>query len=69
MSESKIVWRKYPQEKPTVDDQYIVSIRLGKVSFTATADWKNVKGKFKGMFNENITAWAKMPEPYREIYE
>ena len=66
MSESKIVWRKYPQEKPTVDDQYIVSIRLGKVSFTATADWKNVKGKFKGVFNKNITAWAEMPKPYRE---
>ncbi len=66
MSESKIVWRKYPQEKPTVDDQYIVSIRLGKVSFTATADWKNVKGKFKGMFNKNITAWAEMPKPYKE---
>ena len=66
MSESKIVWRKYPQEKPTVDDQYIVSIRLGKVSFTATAAWKNVKGKFKVMFNENITAWAEMPKPYKE---
>ena len=66
MSESKIVWRKYPQEKPTVDDQYIVSIRLGKASFTATADWKNVKGKFKGMFNKNITAWAEMPKPYKE---
>ena len=66
MSESKIIWRKYPQEKPTVDDQYIVSIRLGKVSFTATADWKNVKGKFKGMFNKNITAWAEMPKPYKE---
>ena len=66
MSESKIVWRKYPQEKPTVDDQYIVSIRLGKVSFTATADWKNVKGKFKGVFNKNITAWAEMPKPYKE---
>ena len=66
MSESKIVWRKYPQEKPTVDDQYIVSIRLGKVSFTATADWKNVKGKFKVMFNGNITAWAEMPKPYKE---
>ena len=66
MSESKIVWCKYPQETPTVDDQYIVSIRLGKYSFTATADWKNVKGKFKGVFNKNITAWAEMPKPYRE---
>ena len=66
MSESKIVWRRYPQEKPTVDDQYIVSIRLGKASFTATADWKNVKGKFKGVFNKNITAWAEMPRPYKE---
>ena len=66
MSESKIVWCKYPQEKPIVDDQYIVSIRLGKVSFTATADWRNVKGKFKGVFNKNITAWAEMPKPYKE---
>ena len=66
MSESKIVWCKYPQEKPTVDDQYIVSIRLRKDNFTATADWKNVKGKFQDVFNENITAWAEMPEPYKE---
>ena len=66
MSESKIVWRKYPQEKPTVDDQYIVSIRLGKDSFTATADWKNVKGKFKDVFEKDITAWAEMPKPYEE---
>ena len=66
MKKADIEWCPFPQEKPKVDDQYIVSIRLGKVSFTATADWKNVKGKFKGMFNENITAWAEMPKPYKE---
>ena len=66
MKKAEIEWYPFPQEKPTVDDQYIVSIRLGKVSFTATADWKNVKGKFKVMFNENITAWAEMPRPYKE---
>ena len=66
MSESKIVWNKYPKEKPKIDDEYIVSIKLGKDSFTATANWKNVKDEFQDVFNENITAWAELPEPYKE---
>ena len=66
MKKAEIEWCPFPQEKPTVDDQYIVSIRLGEDSFTATADWKNIKGKFQDVFNENITAWAEMPEPYKE---
>lgn len=63
---TKIIWHPYPQEKPKIDDEYIVSIKLGKDSFTATAIWKNVKDEFQDVFNENITAWADMPEPYKE---
>ena len=66
MSESEIVWNKYPKDKPKIDDEYIVSIKLGKDSFTATAIWKNVKNKFQDVFDENITAWAELPKPYKE---
>ena len=66
MSESKIVWNKYPKEKPKIDDEYIVTIKLWNNSFTATADWKNIKEKFVGVFDSNITAWAEMPKPYKE---
>ena len=64
MSESKIVWNKYPKEKPKIDDEYIVTIKLWNNSFTATANWRNVKDKFVDVFDRNITAWAEMPEPY-----
>ena len=66
MSESKIVWNKYPKEKPKIDDEYIVTIKLWNNSFTATANWKNVKDGFVGVFDRNITAWAEMPKPYKE---
>ena len=66
MSESKIVWNKYPKEKPKIDDEYIVSIKLWNNSFTATANWKNVKNEFVDVFDRNITAWAEMPKPYEE---
>ena len=64
MSESKIEWHPYPKEKPKTDDQYIVSIKLWNISFTVTANWRNVKDKFVDVFDMNITAWAEMPEPY-----
>ena len=66
MSESKIVWNKYPKEKPKIDDEYIVSIKLWNKSFTATAMWRNVKDEFVDVFDRNITAWAELPEPYKE---
>ena len=66
MSDSKIVWNKYPKEKPKTDDEYIVSIKLWGDSFTTTAMWRNVKDKFVDIFDRNITAWAEMPEPYKE---
>lgn len=64
MSESKIEWHLYPKEKPKTDDQYIVSIKLWNNSFTATANWRNVKDKFVDVFDRNVTAWVEMPEPY-----
>ena len=66
MKKVEIVWHKYPEEKPKTDDQYIVSIKLWNNSFTATAKWRNVKDKFVDVFDKNITAWAEMPEPYKE---
>lgn len=61
-----IEWHKYPEEKPKTDDQYIVSIKLWNNSFTATANWRNVKDKFVDVFDRNITAWTEMPKPYKE---
>ena len=65
MKESKIVWNKYPEEKPKIDDEYIVSIHLCKHDFTASARWRNVKDRFEDVFDSNIIAWAEFPEPYK----
>lgn len=65
MSESKIEWHLYLKEKPKTDDQYIVSIKLWNISFTATANWRNDKDKFVNVFDRNVIAWAEFPEPYK----
>ena len=69
MRESKIVWYKYPEEKPKRVDEYLVTVECGYFKTTSTSIWKN--NKFKHYVNEtgrigSIVAWAEMPEPYNE---
>ena len=66
MRESKIVWHKYPQEKPKKSDQYLVSVKAGDDSFTSTSYWITPKDVFQDMWDECISAWAELPDPYKE---
>ena len=60
MSESKIIWHKYPDEKPPKDGLFLIThrfrnqIRVDMAYFT-----KDIK-------SETVTAWAELPEPYKE---
>lgn len=67
MSESIADWHKYPNEKPKVADEYLVTVNCGYFNITSTSNWKD--GHFTDYENEpsrigSITAWAEMPEPY-----
>ena len=60
MRESKIVWHKYPQDKPPKEGLYLITLKFG-----------NKKGVSMGYvtkdFNsDNLIAWAEKPEPYKE---
>lgn len=65
MSENKIKWHPYPQEMPSLDDIYLVTINNGSPSVT-TALWSMQDGGFKE-FNEYMTAWAESPDRIRRI--
>ena len=66
MRESKIVWYKYPEEKPKKDEQYLVSVNMGNESFTSTSYWITSNDAFEDIWDECIYAWAEKPEPYKE---
>ena len=60
MSESKIVWRKYPQEKPPKEGLYLITIKFGNK--------KEVSMGYltKEIYSNTLIAWAEIPEPYEE---
>ena len=69
MSENKVIWHKYPEEKPKRVDEYLVTINCGYFKMTSTSIWKN--NKFQKYENKpgrigSITAWAEMSETYEE---
>lgn len=68
MKKVEIEWRPFPQEKPIVLDEYLVTIDYGSFRISSSAIWKN--GRF--IDNEEdqngvgpVIAWAEMPEPYK----
>ena len=66
MSENKIVWHKYPQEKPKKDDEYLVPVKVGDEIFTSSTRWIDSIGIFRLMWDGRILAWAELPDPYKE---
>lgn len=68
MSENKVVWHKYPEDKPNEKDTYIVTLKFGKDLLTSTTDWIPEQNTFWD-FGDSVVAWAEMPEPYKEVKE
>ena len=60
MSETKIVWHPYPQEKPPKDGLYLITLKFGNT--------KDVSIGYltKDINSNNLIAWAEKPEPYKE---
>lgn len=65
MSENKVKWHPYPQEKPNEKDTYIVTLKFGKDLLTSITDWIPEQNTFWD-FGDSVVAWAELPEPYKE---
>ncbi len=64
MSENNVVWHPYPQEKPKKDSLYIVSVKIRDKTLTSALKW--LKRRKFIFYDKCVTAWAEMPEPYKE---
>lgn len=65
MSESKIVWRKYPEEKPYKDGVYNVTVIDPMFNIVRSKLMAFSDGKFQNYgLEEEVIAFAYLPEPY-----
>lgn len=60
MSENKVIWHPYPQEKPKrAREFYLVTTDV--ISNDIDIDYFNQLNQFA---DKNVIAWAELPEPY-----
>lgn len=66
MSETKIVWHKYPDKVPTRYDKYLASIQSPTGSiFTDTLFYSDFTKSWMDLgILDQVLAWAELPEPY-----
>lgn len=74
--ETKVKWHPYPKEKPLVKDNdkvedYLVTIRFKKEKFVINASFSPYYKQFykeymRSDLDNFVTAWAELPEPYKE---
>ena len=62
MSENKVNWHPYPQERPIEDNDYLITVKYRHTR--KVMKWDSVNGYF--YIEGNVTAWAELPEPYKE---
>ena len=62
MSENKVKWHPYPQERPIEDDDYLITVKCRRTRKVTT--WDSVNGYF--YIEGDVTAWTELPEPYKE---
>lgn len=71
---TKVKWHPYPKEKPLVKDKvedYLVTIRFKKEKFVINASFSPYYKQFykeymRSDLDKFVTAWAELPEPYKE---
>ena len=60
MRESKILWHKYPEEKPPKDGLFLITYKFGnKKEVTIAYLTKDIN-------LDNLIAWAKLPKCYED---
>ena len=60
MSESKIIWHKYPDEKPTKDGVFLITHKFGNRKEVVMAYLT------KDINSNNLIALAEIQEPYED---
>ena len=60
MREGKILWHKYPDEKPLKDGLFLITYKFGNKKEVAIAYLT------KDTNSNNLIAWAEIPKPYEE---
>ena len=55
MSEHKIKWHPYPEEKPPKEDSYFILYREGKIVYLADSFYSN--GEFEDFQDCEVIAW------------
>ena len=67
--EIRLKWHPFPEEKPKKKMNCIVSVTYFEKEFTTTSWWDPKKGGFEDFpkyIEDIITAWARMPRPYKK---
>ena len=59
MSENKVKWHPYPQERPIEDDDYLITVKYRRTR--KVMKWDSVNGYFH--VYGDVIAWAELPEP------
>lgn len=64
----QVRWRKYPDEKPTTDDYYLVMIEdaPGVKIMDTRYYWCNSELEWQGIYISIVTHWRPQPEPPKE---
>ena len=72
MSEAKIVWHPYPEEKPKVPGCYLITMKYPSYEddkdssdFEVVIGYWYCKRFYISAKDKNVLAWADSPEPYR----
>ena len=60
MSEHKVKWHKYPEEKPPREDSYFISYKEGEIEYIADSFYSN--GEFEDFQDCEVTAWTEHSE-------
>lgn len=70
MSENKVKWHPYPEEKPKKSDLYLITVKNINIKPFVCQDVFNDYTKVfrfeRYSMIEKIIAWAELPEPYNE---
>jgi|GEM_PF-1645157 len=67
MSETKVVWHKFPDEKPKIKENesrdYLITVSYyGRI--LVTKDYWLGGGRWYEYHKYDVLAWAELPEPY-----
>ena len=63
MSETKIVWHPYPQEKPKSARRFYLVTSPDVISNGIDINYFT---EFNRFVDKRVIAWAELPEPYKE---